>query len=187
MSTYYTIIGSQMYSFYIRRPGVDFFSLKCNDYGIGGRKMGHILTAAEKKQLINTPLESKGILWLKYFLLSLILGVIIEVLAWYGKVYVFHPWWLVFLVILILWGLIFGSLAMGTRRLGFLVQYILGFILLFGGELLNHYYLHRWSFYKEKPLGDTDPLVRAMVLGILTGFLIPIINRIMKQFYKTKL
>lgn len=176
-----------MYSFYLWWPGIDFFSLKCNDYGIGGRKMAHILAAAEEKQLRNMPLESKGVHWLKYVLLSLTLGVIIEVLAWVGKAYVFHPWWLVFLVILILWGLIFGSIAMGTRRLGFLVQYIPGFILLFGGELLNHYYLHGWSFYKEGLLGDTDPLVRALVLGILTGFLIPIINGIMKQFYKIKL
>jgi hypothetical protein len=142
---------------------------------------------AEEKQLKDMPLESKGILWLKYFLLSLSLGVIIEVLAWFGKFYVFHPWWLVFLVILILWGLIFGSMAMGTRRLGFLAQYIPGFILLFGCELLNHHYLHGWSFFKDGPLGNPDPLVRALILGILTGFLIPIINVIMKQFYKIKL
>jgi len=149
--------------------------------------MAHTPVTAEEKQLKNMSLEPKGILWLKYFLLSLILGVIIEVLAWFGKVYVFHPWWLVFVAILILWGLVFGSIAMGTRRRGFLVQYIPGFILLLGGELLNHYYLQGWSFYKEGLLGDTDPLVRALVLGMLTGFLIPMINAIMKQFYKIRL
>ena len=98
----------------------------------------------------------------------------------------FHPWWLVLLVILILWGLIFGSIAMVTRRLGFLVQFIPGFILLFGGELLNHYYLHGWSFLRNFPPGNTDPVLRALALGILTGFLIPIINAVMKQFYKIK-
>jgi nucleoside-diphosphate-sugar epimerase len=154
---------------------------------VEGAKATHNYMIDEEKQLKDMPLEPKGILWLKYFLLSLTLGVIIEFLAWFGKVYVFHPWWLVFLVILILWGPIFGSIAMGTRRLGFLVQYIPGFILLFGGELLNHYYLHGWSFLKHIPPGNTDPLVRALVLGILTGFLIPIINAIMKQFYKIKL
>jgi hypothetical protein len=149
--------------------------------------MAHILVTAEEKQLKDMPLESKGCLWLKYFILSLTLGIIIEVLARVGKVYVFHPWWLVFLVILILWGLIFGSIAMGTRRLGFLVQYFPGFILLFGGELLNHYYLHGWSFLKGAPPGNIDPVPRALVLGMLTGFLIPIINAVMKQFYKIKL
>ena len=152
-----------------------------------GAKVTNDYMKTEEKQLKNMPLEPKGILWLKYFLLSLTLGVIIEALAWSGKVYVFHPWWLVFLVILMLWGLIFVSIAMGTRRLGFLVQYIPGFILLFGGELLNHYYLHGWSFLKNVPPGNTDPVLRALVLGILTGFLIPIINAVMKQFYKIKL
>jgi hypothetical protein len=141
--------------------------------------MAHTSVTAEEKQL-------KGVLWLKYFLLSLALGVVIEVLAWVGKVYVFHPWWLVFLVIVILWGFIFGSIAMGTRRRGFLVQYIPGFILLFGGELFNHYYLHGWSFLKGAPPGNMDPVLRALVLGILSGFLIPIINTIMKQFDKRK-
>lgn len=152
-----------------------------------GAKATHNYMKEEEKQLKDMPLESKGILWLKYFLLSFTLGVIIELLAWVGKVYVFHPWWLVILVILILWGLIFGSIAMCTRRLGFLVQYIPGFILLFGGELLNHYYLEGWSFLINVPPGNTDPVVRALVLGILTGFLIPIINAVMKQFYKIKL
>jgi dihydroflavonol-4-reductase len=152
-----------------------------------GAKATHNYMTAEEKLLKDMPLESKGILWLKYFLLSLTLGVIIEVLAWFGKVYIFHPWWLVFVVILILWGLIFGSIAMGTRRLGYLVQYIPGFILLFGGELLNHYYLHGWSFLRKVPPGNIDPVLRALVLGIFTGFLIPIINAIMKQFYKIKL
>lgn len=149
--------------------------------------MARILVTAEEKRPKDMPREPGGILWLKYFLLSLTLGVIIEVLAWLGKVYVFHPWWLVLVVIFILWGFIFGSIAMAVRRLGYLVQYIPGFVLLFGGELLNHYYLQGWSFYKEGLLGNTDPLVRALVLGMLTGFLIPIINVIMKQLYKIRL
>jgi hypothetical protein len=130
--------------------------------------------------------EIKGILWLKYFLLSLAMGVIIEVLAWAGNVYLFTPWWLVFVVLVILWGLIFGWLAMITRRCITLVQYIPGFILLFGGELLNNYYLNAWTF-EQGPMGNMNPVVRALVLGILTGFLIPIINGIMKQFHKLKL
>jgi hypothetical protein len=93
----------------------------------------------------------------------------------------------VFAVISILWGLIFGSIAVGTRRLGFPVQYMPGFILLFAGELSNHYYLHGWSFLKEGPWGNINPVLRALALGILTGFLIPIINALMKQFDKIKL
>jgi nucleoside-diphosphate-sugar epimerase len=152
-----------------------------------GAKATNDYLLAEEKQLKAMPLEPKGLLWLKYFLLSITLGVIIELLAWFGKVYLFHPWWLVFAVIIILWGLIFGTIAMGTRQSGYLIQYIPGFILLCGGELLNHFYLHGWSFFKDGLLGGTNPVIRAVILGILTGFLIPLINAIMKQFYKIKL
>lgn len=152
-----------------------------------GAKATNDYMKKDEKQLKTMPLESKRILWLKYFLLSITLGVIIELLAWSGNVYVFHPWWLALFVILILWGFIIGSIAMGMRCLGCLVQFIPGFILLFGGELLNQYYLHGWSFLKDGPLYSQDPVLRALILGILTGFLIPLINGIMKQFYKIKL
>ncbi|UCH95463.1 MAG: NAD-dependent epimerase/dehydratase family protein [Candidatus Aminicenantes bacterium] len=151
-----------------------------------GAKATNDFIRADEKRLKTMPDETTGILRLKYFLLSLTLGVIIELLAWIGKVYLFTPWWLVFVVLLILWGLIFGWFAMITRRCVILVQYIPGFILLFGGELLNNYYLDAWTF-ENGPLGNMNPVVRALVLGILAGFLIPIINEIMKQLYKWKL
>lgn len=151
-----------------------------------GAKATNDFMKAEEKRLNAMPGETKGILWLKYFLLSLTIGVIIEVLAWVGNVYLFTPWWLVFVVLLILWGLIFGWFAMITRRCIILIQYIPGFILLFGGELLNNYYLNAWTF-EQGPMGNMSPVVRALVLGIISGFLIPIINGIMKEFYKLKL
>ncbi|NIM18080.1 MAG: hypothetical protein GTO45_39400 [Candidatus Aminicenantes bacterium] len=111
---------------------------------------------------------------------------VIETLAAFGKVYMFTPWWLVFFVVVGLWGLIFGSLAMVTRTCHVAVQYIPGFLLLLGGELLNHFYLHLWRFYHDSLFGITDPVMRAVVLGIATGFLIPIINAIMKKSYQVK-
>lgn len=141
----------------------------------------------EERTLKKMPLEPGGILWLKYFFLSLAVGIIIEALAAFGKVYQFTPWWFVFGVVIGLWGLVFGTLAKVTRRCNYIIQYLPGFFLLFGAELLNHYYLHKWSFSNDSLFGVTDPVMRAVVLGIATGFIIPIINAVMKQFYKCKL
>jgi hypothetical protein len=138
-------------------------------------------------RLKKMPDETKRILWIKYFFLSLGVGVIIEWLAAFGKVYKFTPGWIVFVAIIGLWGLIFGSIAMAVRTKRFLVQFIPGFLLLFGAELLNHYFLHNWEFYNNSLFGVTNPLLRALILGVATGFIIPIINTLMKQLYKRKL
>jgi len=152
-----------------------------------------------KMKMKQMPGETKGLLWFKFFSLSLIMGIIIEALAIFGKVYFFSPSWLVFLVVPLLWGLVFGSIAMWVRTKGFIVQFIPGFIILFAAELLNHYILHNWTFYHFFQQGDTwkivhhslfgveNPLLRAVVLGAATGILIPLLNQIMKLFYKLKL
>jgi dihydroflavonol-4-reductase len=154
---------------------------------LDGAKATYRFIREEYVKLLKMDGESKIVRWIKYFFLSLVLGVIIEALAAFGKVYAFDPWWIVFIIILGLWGIIFGSIAKITRTRSFLVQYIPGFIILFGGELLNNYYLHAWEFYGGSLYGITDPVWRAAVLGIATGFLIPIINAMMIQFYKRKL
>lgn len=152
-----------------------------------------------KKMMRQMPEESKGLLWFKYVSLSFIMGVIIEALAIFGKVYIFSPSWLVFLVVPLLWGLVFGSLAMWVRTRGIIIQFIPGFIILFAAELLNHYFLHNWTFYHFVQKGETwevinhslfgisNPLMRAIVLGIATGILLPLLNQIMQLFYKLKI
>lgn len=141
----------------------------------------------EEKRVKEMPDESRGILWLKYYVLAVLVGVLVEVSAIVGKTYKFNPWYLVFGIVLIFWGLIFGWLALVTRRFGFFIQFIPGFVLLFGGELLNNFYLHKWSFYDGAVFGITDPVLRAAVLGIGSGLLIPIINALMRMFYRLKL
>ena len=141
----------------------------------------------EENKLKEMAEVSKNILWLKYFILSLGIGILIEGLSILGKLYSFQPWWLVFGAVLGLWGIVFGSIAMVTRTRGFLVQYFPGFILMMGAELLNHFYLHNWKFSDDTLFGITDPVLRAAVLGIATGFIIPIINALMKQLHKIKL
>lgn len=141
----------------------------------------------EKRRQREMPEESKGILWLKYFLLALVLGAGIEALAAFGNVYAFIPRWLVVPIVFGLWGCVFGSIAMALRMRNFFVQYLPGFLILFWGEMLNNFYLHKWEFCNGSLYGITDPVIRAAVLGVATGFLIPIMNAIMTQFYKVRL
>ncbi|MCP5108282.1 MAG: NAD-dependent epimerase/dehydratase family protein [bacterium] len=141
----------------------------------------------EGETIKKMPLETGGILFLKYFILSLIVGIGIESLASFGNVYHFTPWWLVLGVVPGLWGFVFGSLAKLTRTCNLVVQFLPGFVILCGAELLNHYYLHGWEFPNDSLFGITDPLMRAIALGIATGFVIPGINGFMKQLYKHKL
>jgi hypothetical protein len=130
------------------------------------------------------PDESKGILWLKYFLIGILMGIIIEVGAALLRLYDYQPGWVVIIFVLVLWGAIFGSIALATRNRGFLVQYIPGFILIFGLEFLNYYVLKMWIFSPATFLYKFTTLQVALAIGFTMGFLAPVINLLMKIFKK---
>jgi hypothetical protein len=178
---------SQVYWLCSPKKAREHFGWEAKTSLLDGAVITHNSLMEEEKRSKEMPDESKGNLCLKYYVLAFLLGALVEVLATVGKAYVFNPWYLAFGVVVIFWGLIFGWLAMVTRRFGFFIQFIPGFILLFGGELLNHFYLHKWTFYEGAIFGITNPVLRAAVLGIGSGLFIPIINALMRLFYKLKL
>lgn len=178
---------SQIYWLCTPKKAKEDFGWQAKISLLDGAKATYSHYKAEEKKLKEMAELSKNVLWLKYFILSLGIGILIEGISILGKLYSFQPWWLVFGAVLVLWGFIFGLIAMVTRTRGFLVQYFPGFILMMGAELLNHFYLHNWKFSDDTLFGITDPVMRAVVLGIATGFIIPIINAIMKQFHKIRL
>lgn len=140
----------------------------------------------EKKAIKRMDLESKGVRWTKYLTFSILLGAIIEISADIGGAYHFTPRWFSIVAVLGMWGLTFGSIALLTRTKGFLIQFIPGFLILFGAELLNHYYLHLWKFGENFILTGLEPIWRAVILGVATGFIIPLINMVMLAFYKRR-
>ncbi|NIM06043.1 MAG: hypothetical protein GTN65_10640, partial [Armatimonadetes bacterium] len=77
----------------------------------------------DERRLKEMPEEPKNILWLKYFFVAVALGIVIEGLSAFGKLYQFQPWWLVIPVVLVIWGVVLGSIAMAMRTRGFLIQY----------------------------------------------------------------
>jgi dihydroflavonol-4-reductase len=178
---------SQIYWLCTPKKAKQHFGWQAKTSLFDGLKATYDFIKQEQTNLSKMPGESKTTLWLKYFFTSLIIGILIEALAAFGEVYKFIPWWIVFIAVIGLWGMVFGLIAMLIRTRGFLIQYFPGFIILFGGELLNHYFLHKWEFTTGTLLGDTTPVVRALILGIATGFIIPIINTLIRKFYKIKL
>ncbi|NIM06042.1 MAG: hypothetical protein GTN65_10635, partial [Armatimonadetes bacterium] len=46
---------------------------------------------------------------------------------------------------------------------------------------------HAWEFSGGSLFGITNPILRALVLGVIAGFGLPLINAVMRQFYKVRL
>ena len=150
----------------------------------GARATYRFITSREK-DLKRMPGESKGILMFKYFFVSVGIGFLLELLAFFGKVYTFVHWWIAVAVVLVFWGVIFGWIAMLMRRFSLVIQFIPGFVILFAGEMVNHSVLKAWTFPGESLYGITNPIERAVALG-MGGVVIPIINAIMKRLYLRK-
>lgn len=144
------------------------------------------IKADERKQqeMSNEPKEEK---WLKYVSISMVCGFIIEMLSLYGKM-VYTPWWLVLIIIPVMWGLLFGTVAMLLRSSRFIFQFLPGCIFITGAELLNAYNFNNWYFTDNNVFGVTitNPVIRAIFLGIGTGFVIPIVNAVARKYYQYK-
>jgi nucleoside-diphosphate-sugar epimerase len=130
--------------------------------------------------------ESGLTLGLKYFFLATGMGALVEALAAFGKVYLFDPWWIVFVVVPVFWGLAMGSLARAVRALSPFVQVAAGFVILFGAELLNHFVIHKWHFGEGTALAAMNPFWRAGILGLGTGLIVLAINGLMRQFWRRR-
>jgi len=133
------------------------------------------------------PLETPGLLWLKYIILSTVFGGILEALGAYGKLYAFNPAWLVWIVIPVFWGFIMGTAAKIIRTCSIVVQFLAGFVIVMGAELLNHFFLHIWQFTDGSFLGISNTFGQAAVNGAVGGLMVIIANSAMCGFYKRML
>ena len=144
----------------------------------------------EKKRLKAMALEGRFILWLKYFLTAAGLGVLVETFCFVGGFYSFHPRWLIFVIILLAFGALFGTLAKWLRKAGGLIQFMVGSLCAGAIELLNQLRVfpdHYWIFKEGWPLGISDPWLRTAVLAVPGGVCILLLNMIMRSLYKQRL
>jgi nucleoside-diphosphate-sugar epimerase len=145
---------------------------------------------AQKKTLRDMSNDSNSVLWIKYFVIGLVMGCLVEALAHLAKFYEFTPSWLIFAIIIGAFGLLFGSLAKALRKQSSLVQFIVGALSAGSIELINKLGIihdYYWVFAPGWPLGITNPWIRTAVLGLPGGLFILILNYLMSMSYKAQL
>jgi nucleoside-diphosphate-sugar epimerase len=167
----------------------DFGWVAANDI-VGGMKRTIPAYMADKVKVRQMALEKPFILWLKYFVIAILLGCVVEFIAHLGGFYQFYPSWLVYVVILVAFGLIFASLAKALRTKSSLIQLVIGILSAGVIEALNvlgvfpHHY---WIFADGWPLGIHDPWLRTAVLSLPGGIFILLLNFILRNSYKNRL
>lgn len=144
----------------------------------------------EQAKVRAMPLERQPILWIKYVVVGIVLGIFIEITSALGHFYTFDPRWLVYPVIVGGFGVMLGTLAMLLRRWSDAVQFAVGTVITTGAELANALGLIPlvgWTFAPGWPFGIDHPILRSIVLGAAGGIVILLINAILRAFYRRRL
>lgn len=129
------------------------------------------------------PLRNRAI---QTYTLAVALGVIVEGTAALGGWYSFHPWWLVFAVVLSVFGGLMGSISLAVLRRLALLGFVGGATVGIGAELLNEFWLHAWTF-DPGTLGRLPaPWVRALVLGLPAGLMPLLLNAGVRALYRVR-
>ncbi len=135
-------------------------------------------------------LETQPWLWIKYVLVGIVLGILIEITSATGGFYAFHPGWLVIPVIVGGFGVALCTLAMLLRQRSDLVQFLIGTVITGAAELANALGWTGslgWTFTPGWPFGINDPTLRSLVLGAAGGIIVLLVNAIMRGFYRRRL
>ena len=145
----------------------------------------------EREELRKMPLEKGFIFWLKYVLTAICVGALFEAISFGAKFYVYKPWWGVFLVIVLAFGIGLGSLALLIRKTSDFLQVVIGTAITGVIELLNSLNLIpgvSWHFTSNLwPFSITNIWSRSLIVGIFGGIFILIVNWIMRLLYKRRL
>ena len=133
--------------------------------------------------------EGGALLWIKYVLVSMAIGTVIEITSNIGKFYTFDPWWTVFVIVILAFGIGLGSVAMWLRKRSGLLQFLVGTALATAIELLaalDRLPLFDWEFAHGWPLGITNDVFRAFVVGLAGGVIVLLDNAILRHFYRRR-
>lgn len=144
----------------------------------------------QRQMLRQMPLEQGWMAWVKYLVVALLLGALLEVTSSLGGFYSFQPRWFVLVAVVGFYGLVVGTLAFLLRKRPSRVQFIVGMALAAGAEILNSLHLVTnvgWTFAPGWPLGITNPWLRSAVVGLAGGVFILAVNAIMRLLYKRRL
>lgn len=143
-----------------------------------------------QKMIREMPLEKSFMLWLKFVVLGLVLGAVVEVVSEWNHFYVFDPPSAVFVSVIVWFGVVLGSIAVWLRRRGNLFQFAAGTLVMGLAEVLNGHHLipgMSWTFAPGWPLGITNLWLHSLVLGFVGGFAVLIDGIFMRLLYKRRL
>lgn len=157
---------------------------------LSGMKLTTAYYFAQKRMLVEMPMDSLKSRWLKYLAVAVLLGLLIEIGSATGHFYAFTPGWFVLVIIFGCFGFGLGSLAMLLRKQSGLVQFLAGTVLAGGVELANALGLIpgvRWDFAPGWPFGINSPLWRSLVLGFAGGIFLLVVNAILVALYQHRL
>ena len=142
-------------------------------------------TRRERDCLVHEALGDRA---LKTYLIAIGFGVVLEGVAWIGDWYRFHPPWLIVVIVIAVFGGVMGTVSLLAARRAPAVQFFLGAIVGIGAELLNHFWLHRWTFSPDFLAGlPTDPWLLALALGLPAGIMPVLVNGIVQALYERRL
>ena len=144
----------------------------------------------EQRELREMPLEKGMIFYIKYILIAVIIGIVVETVAYIGGYYRFDPSWGAIVIAVGVIGIGFGILSMMLRKSSDAIQFVVGTIIAGAIELLNYLDLLpliSWKFAQGWPFGITNPWLRIFVLAFPGGVIILLLNTIMRSLYKRRL
>ena len=95
-------------------------------------------------------------------------------------------WWLSFVAIVSVFGVLMGAIALWTSRLSTLQQFLGGAVIGAGLELANQLRLHWWTWSPSTFGRLRGPWLPALVLGLPAGLYPILINRIVRMLYHGK-
>lgn len=127
--------------------------------------------------------------WLKTILVTMAIGVLIEVTSAIGGFYTFQPPWGVFAIVVGAFGVGLGSLAWFARRWTWPLRYLTGAVAASAVELLaaaDMLPLIDWTFKQGWPLGITNDYVRAVVVGQAGGVIVLLGGAIRRALYRRR-
>jgi hypothetical protein len=117
------------------------------------------------------------------YTLALLVGILLESLALFGRLYEFSPPWLIFVVI----GGLMGAVSFFTVSWPGWAQFVAGAAVGVGAELLNVWVPHAWTFNPRSFGAIPNELVRAIVLGLPAGLMPLGVNAIVRGLYRRRL
>lgn len=122
--------------------------------------------------------------WVKYFLLSSAVGVIVETISYLMQWWVFDPWW-IFLPWSFVWeGLFFGTLAYLIRGCRPGVQYLISAAAGGTGEVVSAWFVPFWVFPEERLLFVRGLPWIVLFITLVWGTYCPLLNLVMKKVFR---